>query len=651
MAFFQLPAPDLSDLSLGGADLHLLECYGFTSDERYMIVRGTFTDASDNSFGLHYGFWLFDTQTKEYATSFNAIIAGDDNAREIDVLDIQLSDISGDLFAVALVQDKGTGHSYLVSVQGDQVISSDLIQDISGQDIDVKVEAMSLSADGRFLAVQTSSEQLAPEIAPDTNDSSDLYLFDLDNGSVDRVSYVGGSEVTDPTYLKDIRVKHDSVQIAFVTDAAFVSPSKKDLNSSEVSSQVNFRSDLYVWSSGFDESGLVSSGSFDLVSVDQDGFASGLVDKSNIAQITERGVFFTSSSDNIITDDNNGENDVYFSSASGNISGVTNGGLLSLESGSQFVSASDNGQYAAFLTASPEISGNTGAQQLAIVDLDSNQIEISSQNGELSNDWVINGVVSNNGLSAAFTSNADNLSSLEPQTTAGNLYANITESILVSGAIYHWRSHALLDGVDVSISNAAFDSQDSLVTEANEGVAFSVPVLFPGEKEISIDRLLTPEDQSRVITSLDALSAIKIAVGLNPNSDDTAVSPYQLIAADVNQDGVVSSRDALEIIKMAVGLADTIPQQWLFVNEGEDFWDEDAGALSISKSNVDWQSEDLVFTDPSAFSFNYAGVLLGDVNGSWSPPAESEILDNSYFLALEDQGLGPAEQWFAFPLP
>ena len=52
-----------------------------------------------------------------------------------------------------------------------------------------------------------------------------------------------------------------------------------------------------------------------------------------------------------------------------------------------------------------------------------------------------------------------------------------------------------------------------------------------------------------------------------------------------------------------------------------------------------------------AFNFNYAGVLLGDVNGSWSPPAESEILDNSYFIALEGQGLGPADQWFAFPLP
>jgi hypothetical protein len=651
MAFFKLPAPDIGNVSLGGADLHLLECYGFTSDERYMVVRGTFTDASDNSFGLHYGFWLFDTQTREYTSNLNAIIAGDDNAREIDVLDLQFSDNSGDLFAVALVEDKGTGHSYLVSVLGDQIISSDVIQNISGQDIDVKVEAISLSADGRFLAVQTSSEQLAPELAPDTNDSSDVYLFDLLNSSVDRVSYVGGSEVTDPTYLKDIRVKDDSLQIAFVTDAAFVSPSKKDRNSSEVSSQVNSRSDLYIWSSDFDESGLVSSESFDLVSVDQDGFASGFVGKSNIAQITERGVFFTSSSDNIVTNDNNSANDVYFSSVDGNISGVTNSGPLFLDSGSQFVSASDSGQYAAFLSASPEISGNTGAQQLAIIDLDSNETEVSSQNGELSNDWVINGVVSNNGLSTAFTSNADNLSSIEPQTTAGDLYANITESIVASGAIYHWRSHALLDGVDVSISNATIGSQDSLVTEANEGVSFSDPILFLGEKEISIDRSLTPEDQSRVITSLDALSAIKIAVGLNPNSDGTALSPYQLIAADVNQDGVVSSRDALEIIKMAVGLSDAIPQQWLFVNESEDFWDEDAGVLSLSKSNVDWQSEVLVFTDPSAFNFNYAGVLLGDVNGSWSPPAESEILDNSYFIALEGQGLGPADQWFAFPLP
>ena len=86
MAFFQLTSPDLSNLSLGGAVLRLLESYGFTSNERHLVVRGTYTDDGDPSYSLHYGFWLFDVQSREYVANFNEQIAGLDNAREIDVI-------------------------------------------------------------------------------------------------------------------------------------------------------------------------------------------------------------------------------------------------------------------------------------------------------------------------------------------------------------------------------------------------------------------------------------------------------------------------------------------------------------------------------------------------------------------------------------
>ena len=58
MVFFQLPSPDLSNLSLGGAVLRLLEASGFTADEKDLLVRGTYTDDGDPLFGLHYGVWL-----------------------------------------------------------------------------------------------------------------------------------------------------------------------------------------------------------------------------------------------------------------------------------------------------------------------------------------------------------------------------------------------------------------------------------------------------------------------------------------------------------------------------------------------------------------------------------------------------------------
>ena len=49
----------------------------------------------------------------------------------------------------------------------------------------------------------------------------------------------------------------------------------------------------------------------------------------------------------------------------------------------------------------------------------------------------------------------------------------------------------------------------------------------------------------------DALAALKMAVGMNPNTDGSSVSPYQFLAADVNKDGVIRAADALNNLKMA----------------------------------------------------------------------------------------------------
>ena len=60
---------------------------------------------------------------------------------------------------------------------------------------------------------------------------------------------------------------------------------------------------------------------------------------------------------------------------------------------------------------------------------------------------------------------------------------------------------------------------------------FSLAINAAGEKNITAAKEMTANDQNKVITSADALAALKIAVGLNPNADGTfPVSPYQMIA-------------------------------------------------------------------------------------------------------------------------
>jgi len=656
MAFFQIPSPDLTNLSLGGGVLRLLESFGFSADERYLVVRGTYTDDGDASFGLHYGFWLYDVQAREYVSNFNQQIAGLDNAREIDVLELQTSGSSSDLFAVALVEIKGTNDAYLVSLLDGQVVSSNLIQSISGEQLEVKVERFLLSDDGRFLAVQTSNEQLAADDAPDTNDSSDIYLLDLQTNTVSRISYVGGSEVTDPTYLQDIHVSDGSVQIAFVTDAAFVSPSKIDINSKEVNSEANFRSDAYVWSSAFDGNGLQGNDSFRLLSVDTDGRAAGFVERENSVQITDSGDFFTSSAENIVGTDNNESNDVFFAANSGQITRISQPSGTDLNSGAIFLSASTDGRYGTYLTYSQELSGDSGAQQLVIYDRTLDITEVVSQNGQLANNWVINGTVAPSGNSVAFTSSADNLTAEPLAATAGGLFLSLSDAIPLAGQVYHWKAHALIDNVSMTLAEELDAEITPLATATtNTSGQFSLTSTLPGERLLSASKEITDNDKSRVITSADALAALKIAVGLNPNSDQgVEVSPYQMIAADVNRDGRVNSADALQILKIAVGLSDSIPQEWLFVNEGESFWDHSAnsgeGEYNFTNKNILWDSEGLSFSSSDTVNANFVGALLGDVNGSWSPPEGAETLSHSYFSELEEAGVGPAQQWFSFPL-
>ena len=181
MTFFQVPSPDLSTLALGGATLRLLESYGFSADEKYLLVRATYTDDADTSYGLNYGFFIYDLQDRVYVSNLNAQIVGVDNARDVDVVSAQIVGNSSNLTTIALVQTKGSETMRLTSLVNGQVVSSDLIAELT--DIEnVGIESFQLARSGRFLAVQTSNAQLSSDNQPDTNDSSDIYLFDLSTG-------------------------------------------------------------------------------------------------------------------------------------------------------------------------------------------------------------------------------------------------------------------------------------------------------------------------------------------------------------------------------------------------------------------------------------------------------------------------------------
>ena len=184
----------------------------------------------------------------------------------------------------------------------------------------------------------------------------------------------------------------------------------------------------------------------------------------------------------------------------------------------------------------------------------------------------------------------------------------------MSNRVYHWAEHSIIDGAIV-----AADGQ--------------------------MTRMLTGDDTGRAVSASDALAALKIAVGLNPNSDDLSLSPYQMLAADINRDGRVSAADALSILKMAVDLDGAPNREWILCDEGSLLWDETDNESVYSRNSVDWS---LVENDHAKAdtSINLVGILAGDVNGSWASTESNALLDTVYFEALSTNAGISNQQWW-----
>jgi hypothetical protein len=180
-------------------------------------------------------------------------------------------------------------------------------------------------------------------------------------------------------------------------------------------------------------------------------------------------------------------------------------------------------------------------------------------------------------------------------------------------------------------------------------------LLDAGTYQMDMSKTLTTAETGSAINSADALAALKIAVGRNPNADPdgagplaaAVVSPYQFIAADANQDGKITSADALAILKMAVKRSDAPAREWMFVSENQDFWNEAASSFTTTRSSVVWEKA-LEVSSPLTTQQNVVGVLKGDVNGSWTPPAGAQDLDITspgYFAELATKIGTQTNQW------
>ncbi len=245
------------------------------------------------------------------------------------------------------------------------------------------------------------------------------------------------------------------------------------------------------------------------------------------------------------------------------------------------------------------------------------------------------------------------LSNLEngKMTVGGfNFTAGITSATKVGTLVFSYTGSPTSTEVHVSdiiLGDTLYADRYMGLAEQTTGQDGTYNFVNLSQGSYALTATRSASDGTLGVTSADALATLKIAVGLNPNSGGLKLSPYQIMAADVNRDGLVTPSDALNVLKMAIKYPGAPAAQWLFVNETQDFWDEANSRFTLTKNNANWNAGltlDLAQSDKC----NLVGVLLGDVNGSWVAPSGSldlDDLDPSYFRQLATLIGVPTDQW------
>jgi hypothetical protein len=127
----------------------------------------------------------------------------------------------------------------------------------------------------------------------------------------------------------------------------------------------------------------------------------------------------------------------------------------------------------------------------------------------------------------------------------------------------------------------------------------------------------TPSETNKAgaVNLTDAISILKMIVGLSVNSNAAPLSPYQAVAADFDQSGSVDLTDAIGVLKMVVGLNAPAPT-WKYF---DDVKLASAYNATQSLSHKAWSAGAVMDAASTADqSVKLVGVLTGDVDGSWA---------------------------------
>jgi|GEM_PF-6524554 len=180
-------------------------------------------------------------------------------------------------------------------------------------------------------------------------------------------------------------------------------------------------------------------------------------------------------------------------------------------------------------------------------------------------------------------------------------FRTIPDGPVCEGSVHYWQNGVAVP--DVSIIVTDDQSETSEAWSGSDG-GYRYNYLPAGDYTLEAVKEVGESD-TEAVTADDALATFGLVFG------DDDVSSFEYLTADVNRDGTVGFRDALGILKMALGRESAPAAEWVIVPAT-------TGSEPMSSDNVIWPDDTIPVTLDQDKEIDLVGVLLGDVDGSWS---------------------------------
>ena len=271
----------------------------------------------------------------------------------------------------------------------------------------------------------------------------------------------------------------------------------------------------------------------------------------------------------------------------------------------------------------PNLSGASATGAIAVVAHSSSANPIAVAGNTLQVTLTLNQALDS--FELGFNQQKARVATADNVETWVDAQANVTLDALthytLQAQAQHWRpvasgpgkalsGVALVSGETTAGTDTAGQASLTPLTNASVSLTASKPITSDADKALA----------AQAVSLTDAISILKMIVGLNVNTSGAAPSPYQVAAADFNRDGNVGLNDAIDVLKFVVGLPSSKPA-WDFMDASRV-----PASLTMEQYNQDgtkslpggWMHPTMAVDLLTKDKVSLVGVLSGDVDGNWA---------------------------------